>query len=119
MTSSLPRKCSTTELQQHYCVKSRAKVQLFFVSANFFRNKLTFSGHIGIYFAKKEVIKPIIYGNFEVRCAPYRTPILQYRMGVRLPLLHPCSRAIYLANGDGGGIVSDSRVTFASASNPR
>ena len=40
VTSSLPRKCSTTELQQHFCVKSRAKVQLFFISANFFRNKM-------------------------------------------------------------------------------
>ena len=36
VTSSLPRKCSTTELQQHFCAKSRAKVVIFFDSANFF-----------------------------------------------------------------------------------
>ena len=35
VTSSLPRKCSTTELQQHLCLKARAKVALFFIFAKF------------------------------------------------------------------------------------
>ena len=55
VTSSLPRKCSTTELQQHCCVKSRAKVQLFFISANFFSNKMRIYLaiiYIGTYFAQ-------------------------------------------------------------------
>ena len=42
VTSSLPRKCSTTELQQHFALKARQKYNFFFVSANFFANKLNF-----------------------------------------------------------------------------
>ena len=40
VTSSLPRKCSTTELQQQLSAKSRAKVMLFFISAKFGANKM-------------------------------------------------------------------------------
>ena len=35
-TSSLPRKCSTTELKQHLLPKSEAKVQRYFQLCNFF-----------------------------------------------------------------------------------
>ena len=35
VTSSLPRKCSTTELQQHYCSKAVAKIEQIFDFANF------------------------------------------------------------------------------------
>ena len=41
MTSSLPRKCSTTELQQHLVLKARAKVALFFIFAKFGSKKFT------------------------------------------------------------------------------
>ena len=40
VTSSLPRKCSTTELQQQLSAKSRAKVMLFFISSKFGANKM-------------------------------------------------------------------------------
>ena len=40
VTSSLPRKCSTTELQQQLSAKSEAKVMLFFRFAKFVANKI-------------------------------------------------------------------------------
>ena len=37
-TSSLPRKCSTTELKQHLLPKSEAKVRQVFLFCNFFEH---------------------------------------------------------------------------------
>ena len=48
-TSSLPRKCSTTELQQHYFhtpLKECTKVHKIFENANFFALFLSFGTHI-------------------------------------------------------------------------
>ena len=60
-------------------------------------------------------IKPIPNGYFKDYICPYSTPLLQYRMGVRLPLLQPRTRALHLANGDGVGIVGNSCTALAPA----